>query len=133
VRLIDDDRMQGQDAAKTFAQANKIGWECSELTLIFCSFLAWFDTKAALLGRAYSMRRCLAVDNSDSVLVLSLRLTTSRLKAAIEQTVPHAAKLQSMPMAEAAVPIKTLPKDHKPRSIKNRLSTRPNKLVGVVI
>ena len=103
------------------------------MKFIFCSFLTWFDVKAAPRGRVYSVRRCLTVDNSDSVLVLSLRLTTSRLKAAIEQTEPHAAKLQSMPMAEAAVPIKTLPKDHKPRSIKNRLSTRPSKLVGVVI
>ena len=56
-----------------------------------------------------------------------------KLLAATVQATAQAAKVQSTPMAEAAVPMSTLPKDHNPLSIKNRLRTRPNRFDGVSI
>ena len=41
------------------------------------------------------------------------------------------AKVQLTPMADAEKPMKTLPSDHKPRSMKNRLKTRPKRFGGV--
>ena len=52
---------------------------------------------------------------------------------AMAQTAPHKANVQSMPMAAPAVPMITLPSDQSPRSIKNKLSTRPSKFGGVAV
>ena len=62
-----------------------------------------------------------------------LALVASKLPAANAQTIEQAAKVQLMPTAEAAVPMSTLPKDHKPRSMKNKLNTRPKRSDGVSI
>jgi hypothetical protein len=51
-----------------------------------------------------------------------LRVTNSKPDAAIAQTAPHTPKVQSTPIIEAAVPIITLPRDHNPRSMKNKLN-----------
>jgi hypothetical protein len=57
-------------------------------------------------------------------------LARSRLAAATLQTAAQAAKAQLIPMDDAADPITILPSDQSPRSIKNKLSTRPNKFGG---
>lgn len=57
----------------------------------------------------------------------------SSVVAAITQTTLHRENVQSIPIAEADAPIITPPRDHNPRSMKNKLRTRPNKSCGVVI
>ena len=89
-------------------------------------------TESALAGRD-SDDETSRVENELSDGATPDAMLASKEIAAIEQTEPHAANVQSIPIAEAAVPITTLPNDHKPRSIKKRLRTRPKRSWGVVI